>query len=166
MALLVWCVACQPAPKTETASMGSESEAAQVGLSAKDEAAIRAIDTAWSRAFSAGDGNALAALYAADATVLPPNEPIQQGEAVKKYMVGFTEGYSGTFEFTPTAVEGRGDLAYTVGRYRATLTEKKAGAKPFPTEEAKYITVLKKQPDGSWKMVYDIWNLNTRAGTQ
>jgi uncharacterized protein (TIGR02246 family) len=163
--LLIGAVACQPAPKTETASMRGESDP-PTGLSAKDEAAIRAIDTAWSRAFSAGDGEALAALYTADATVLPPNEPIQQGEAVKKYLVGFTDGYSGTFEFTPTVVEGRDDLAYTVGTYRATLTEKKAGAKPLPTEEAKYITVVKKQADGSWKMVYDIWNLNTPARTQ
>jgi uncharacterized protein (TIGR02246 family) len=146
--------------------MGGESEATPAALSAKDEAAIRAIDTAWSRAFSAGDGKAIAALYTTDATVLPPNAPIQQGEAVKQYMVGFTDGYSGTFEFTPTAVEGRGDLAYTVGTYRATLTERKAGAKPFPTEEGKYITVVKKQPDRSWKMVYDIWNVNTPAGTQ
>jgi uncharacterized protein (TIGR02246 family) len=146
--------------------MGDTSEASPAALSAKDDAAIRAIDSAFSRAFAAGDGKALAALYAADATVLPPNEPIQQGEAVQKYMAGFTEGYSGTFEFTPTAVEGRGDLAYTVGTYRATLTERKAGAKPFPTEEGKYITVVKKQPDGSWKMVYDIWNASTPAGTQ
>jgi uncharacterized protein (TIGR02246 family) len=146
--------------------MGRESEAVPSGLSAKDEAAIRAIDAAWARAFSAGNGNALGALYATDATLLPPNEPIQQGEAAKKYLVGFTDGFSGTFEFTPMAVEGRGDLAYTVGTYRATLTEKKADAKPFPTEEGKHITVVKKQTDGSWKLVYDIWNLNTPAGTQ
>jgi uncharacterized protein (TIGR02246 family) len=140
--------------------------AAPAGLSANDEAAIRAIDTAWSRAFAAGDGKALAALYSDDATVLPPNESIQKGEAVKKYLAGFTEGYSGTFEFTPTAIEGRDDLAYTVGTYRATVTERKPGAKPYPTEEGKYITVVKRQPDGSWKMIYDIWNVNTPAGAQ
>jgi uncharacterized protein (TIGR02246 family) len=165
-ALLVGAVACQPPPKTETASVGGESEAVPAGLTAKDEAAVRAIDAAWSQAFSAGDGNALAALYTTDATLLPPNEPIQQGEVAKQYLVGFTKGYSGTFEFTPTAVEGRGDLAYTVGTYRATMTERKAGAKPFPTEEGKYITVVKKQPDGSWRMVYDMWSVNTPAGTQ
>jgi uncharacterized protein (TIGR02246 family) len=146
--------------------MGGGSEAAPAALSAQDEAAVRAIDSAWSRAFLAGDGNALAALYTTDAALLPPNEPIQQGQAAKQYLAGFTKGYSGTFEFTPTAVEGRGDLAYTVGTYRATVTERKAGAKPFPTEEGKYITVVKKQPDGSWKMVYDMWSVNTPAGTQ
>jgi uncharacterized protein (TIGR02246 family) len=155
VALLVGGAACQPPPKT----------AAPAGLSAQDEAAVRALDPAWAQAFSAGDGSALAALYTADATVLPPNEPLQQGEAAKQYMVGFTQGYSGTFEFTSIAVEGRADLAYTVGSYRATLTERKAGAKPFPTEQGKYLTVVKKQADGSWKLVYEIWNVNTPAGT-
>jgi ketosteroid isomerase-like protein len=163
VALVAWGLACKPAPTTDTASPGGESGA---GLSAQDEAAIRGIDSAFSRAFAAGDGNALAALYTSDATVRPPNAPLIEGAAVKEFMVGFTSGFSGTFEFTPTAIEGRGDLAYTVGSYRATLTERKSGAKPFPTEVGKYITVVKKQPDGSWKMVYDIWNLNTPAGTQ
>jgi uncharacterized protein (TIGR02246 family) len=165
-ALLVWGAACQPAPKTETATIGGESEAGPAGLSAPDEAAVRAVDTEWARAASAGDGNAIAALYATDATVLPPMEPIRQGEAAKKYWVDFTNSFSGPIELTTTVVEGRGDLAYGVGTYRMTLTPKKAGAKPLPTEEGKYIEVLKKQADGSWKIVYDIWNANSPAATQ
>ena len=156
-ALLVWGAACQPAPKTETAP---------AGLSAQDEAAVRAVDAEWARAASAGDGNAVAALYATDATVLPPMEPIRQGEAAKKYWVDFTNSFSGPIELTTTAVEGRGDLAYGVGTYRLTLTPKKAGAKPLPTEEGKYIEVLKKQADGSWKIIYDIWNTNAPPGNR
>ena len=57
-----------------------------------------------------------------------------------------------------SAVEGRGDLAFSTGEYTATLTPKKAGAKPMPTQTGKYIGVMKKQPDGSWKLIYDIWN--------
>jgi uncharacterized protein (TIGR02246 family) len=158
--LLLWCVACQPAPKTETATMGGASDAAPAGLSAEDEAAIRAVDAAWARAATAGDGNAIAALYAPDATVLPPMEPPRQGEAAKKYWVDFANSFSGPVELTTTTVEGRGDLAYGVGTYRMTLTPKKAGAKPLPTDEGKYIEVLKKQGDGSWKIVYDMWSPN------
>ena len=156
-ALLVWAAACQPAPKTE---------AAPAGLSAQDEAAVRAIDAAWARAASAGDGNAIAALYATDATILPPMEPLRQGEAAKKYWVDFMNSFSGPIELTTTAVEGRGDLAYGVGTYRLTLTPKKAGAKPLPTEEGKYVEVFRKQGDGSWKIIYDIWNVNPPAAHQ
>ncbi len=159
-ALLVLGAACQPTPKAETETMGGESPAAAVGLSAEDEAAVRAVDAAWAQATSAGDANAVAALYASDATVMPPMEPLLQGEAAKKYWVDFTNAFSGPTELTTMAVEGRGDLAYAVGSYRMTLTPRKAGAKPLPTQEGKYVEVMKKQADGSWKIVYDIWSPN------
>jgi ketosteroid isomerase-like protein len=109
-------------------------------------------------AASAGHGNAVAALYATDASLLPPMEPIRRGEAAKKYWVDFTNSFSGPTELTTTVVEGRGDLAYAVGTYRMSVTPKKAGAKPLPVEVGKYVEVLKKQPDGSWKIVYDMWS--------
>ena len=163
-ALLVWAAACQPAPKTETGMTGGEPASAPAGLSASDEAAVRAVDAEWARAATAGDGNAIAALYADDATILPPMEAVQQGAAAKKYWVDFTNGFSGPAELTTKTIEGRGDLAYAVGTYRMTLTPKKAGAKAFPTEEGKYVEVLKKQADGSWKILHDIWNTNAPAG--
>jgi uncharacterized protein (TIGR02246 family) len=164
LAALALGAACQPAPKTET--MGAESAAAPAGLSAQDEAAIRAVDAEWTRAASAGDANALTAVYSSDATLLPPNEPLVKGEAVKQYNAAMIHDFSGPIELTTTVVEGRGDLAYAVGTYRATLTPKKAGAKPLPTEEGKYLETLKKQSDGSWKIVYDMWSANAAPGKQ
>jgi len=157
-AIIVWGAACQSPPKTDTATMAAETGAAPAGLSAADEAAVRAVDVEWARAATAGDVNALSALYAADATLLPPMEAPQQGEAAKKYLVALTNGFSVSAELTTTAVEGRGDLAYSVGKYRMGLTPKKAGGKPLPVEEGKYLEVLKKQADGSWKLVYDMWS--------
>ena len=81
-ALLAGVAACQPASKTETTTMAGEAAttaAAPAGLSAEDEAAVRAVDAEWARASSAGDGKAVAALYAADATLLPPMEPMAMG---------------------------------------------------------------------------------------
>ena len=66
---------------------------------------------------------------------------------------------------TTTDVEGRGDLAYLTGTIRQTLTAKKPGAKPVPYD-GKYVTVLKKQPDGSWKIVLDMWNENAPPAKQ
>jgi uncharacterized protein (TIGR02246 family) len=162
--LLILGAACQPAPKTET--MGGESAVAPGGLSNEEEAAIRAVDVEWARAVSAGEGSAVAALYDSDATILPPMEPPKQGEAAGKYWVDVLNAFSGPAELTTTAVEGRGDLAYAVGSYRLTLTSKKAGAKPLPTEEGKYVEILKKQADGSWKIVYDMWSPNAAPGKQ
>ena len=86
-----------------------------------------------------------------------------KGAATKKYWVDFTNGFSGQTELNTMAVEGSGDVAYAVGTYRMALTPKKAGAKPLPVDEGKYIEVLKRQDDGSWKIVYDIWNPSAPA---
>ena len=158
--------ACQPAPKAATSTEGAGTAAVPAGLSSEDEAAIRAVDSAWGRAASAGDADALTALYTSDATLLPPNEPAARGDAVKKYMADMAKAFSGPFELTTEAVEGRGDLAYSVGTYRVTLTPRKAGAKPLPTDEGKFLEVLKKQADGSWKIVHDMWSSNAPAARQ
>ena len=88
-ALLVWFAACQPAAKTETTTMAGDAAttaAAPAGLSAEDEAAVRAIDAEWARASTAGDGKAVAALYTADATLLPPMEPMLKGETAQEIL--------------------------------------------------------------------------------
>jgi uncharacterized protein (TIGR02246 family) len=163
--VLLALAACQSGPKAETESMGAgtaPAATAPAGLSAADETAIREADQAWAKAASAGDAAALTAFYASDAVLLPPGSPPLRGsEDIGKFFTGLTSAVSGPFELKTMAVEGRGDLAFSVGEYTATLTPKKAGAKPMPTEQGKYLGVLKKQADGSWKLIYDTWNTNT-----
>jgi len=166
LSALVLSTACQPAPKTQTSTEGAASAAAPAGLSSEDEAAVRAVDAEWARAATAGDAKALTAVYASDATLLPPNEPNVKGEAVGKYNADMLSAFPAKMELTTEAVEGRGDLAYAVGTWRAIPTPKKAGAKPLPTEEGKYLEVLKKQADGSWKLVYDMWSSSAPMGKQ
>jgi len=48
---------------------------------AADETAIRAVNTAWFKAFSAGDGAAVTALYAEDAVLSAPGAPAVRGKA-------------------------------------------------------------------------------------
>jgi uncharacterized protein (TIGR02246 family) len=160
-ALLVGGAACQPHPReTGMADTVSAAPVAAAALSSEDQAAIRRVDEDWAKAATAGDGEAIAALYTSDATLLPPGEPIVKGEAAKKYFVDFGNGFAGPVELNTTSVEGSGDLAVVVGTYRMTLTPKKAGAKPLPTDEGKYIEIMKRQEDGSWKIQHDIWNQN------
>ena len=166
LSALALTAACQPASKAGTTNAGVESGAATTGFSSQDEAAIREVDAEWARAATAGDGAALTALYTSDAILLPPNEPVVKGDAVKKYNDDMTTGFSGPTELTTSAVEGEGDMAIAVGTYRATLTPKKAGAKALPTEEGKYLEVLRRQPDGSWKIAYDMWSPNAAPGKQ
>jgi uncharacterized protein (TIGR02246 family) len=160
-ALLVLSAACQPRPKeTGMADTRSTTTDVPTGLSSEDQAGVRAVDAEWAKAATAGNGDAIAALYASDATLLPPGESMVKGEAAKKYWTDFAKAYAGPTELNTQSVEGSGDLAYAVGTYRMALTPKKAGAKPLPTEEGKYLEVLKRQDDGSWKILHDMWSPN------
>jgi uncharacterized protein (TIGR02246 family) len=159
-ACLALAAACQPRPRTETGMAGGASDAAPAGLSDQDKASIRAVDEAWAGAATAGNGEAIAALYAPNAVLLPPGEPMVKAEAAKKYWVDFANGFSGPTQLNTLAVEGSGDVATAIGTYKMSLTPKKAGAKPLPTEEGKYLEVLKRQDDGSWRLVYDMWSQN------
>jgi uncharacterized protein (TIGR02246 family) len=165
--VLLAVAACQSGPKSQTESMGAGTApaAAPAELSAEDAAAIRAADEAFGKAASAGDAAALTAFYASDAVLMPPGSSALKGsEEIGKFWSGMTGAFAGPFELKNTAVEGRGDLAFSAGEYTATLTPRKAGAKPMPTEHGKYLGVMKKQPDGSWKLIYDTWNTNAEPG--
>ena len=53
-------------------------------------------------------------------------------------------------------IEGRGDLAYVRGTYTMTLHPDGA---PEPVEDAgKYLEIRRKQSDGSWLYVADMFN--------
>jgi ketosteroid isomerase-like protein len=51
----------------------------------------------------------------------------------------------------------KGDLAVETGAYEMTLVPKKG---PEVTDTGKYLTVWRKQPDGSWKVIRDAGNTN------
>jgi uncharacterized protein (TIGR02246 family) len=166
--VLLTLAACQSAPKAETESMGAgtaPAATAPAGLSAADEAAIREADQAFAKAASASDAAALTAFYASDAVLMPPGSPALKGsEAIGKFWSTMTSSVTGPFELKTMAVDGRGDLGFSTGEYTATFTPRKAGAKPMPAEHGKYLGIMKKQPDGSWKLIYDTWNTNGEPG--
>jgi len=118
---------------------------------AADERAVREADAAWSKAAAAKDVEAYLAFFAEDALVLPPNAPMLTGkESMRK---GLSEemanpGFSESWQASKAEASRGGDLAYSIGTYQVTM--KDAKGKPV-TDRGKYMTVWKKQPDGTWK---------------
>lgn len=97
-----------------------------------------------------GDIKALAALYADDAMLLPPDhEPIQGREAIGTF---WSQGTDQGLEVTTLTIEVDGDLGYLVGRYNLPATDEE------PADSGKYVMCLRRQRDGSWKLTADIWN--------
>jgi len=60
-----------------------------------------------------------------------------------------------TLKFQPSQVEvsKSGELAYTFGRYTMTITD--PASKKVINDKGTYVTVYRKQPDGSWKAAQD-----------
>jgi uncharacterized protein (TIGR02246 family) len=146
--------ACRPKDK------GSMDAGTPAGLSPADEARIRSVDSAFMAAANAGDAEAVASVYASGGALLAPNLPPQQGrDAIKAFWGGFLDAYNVRFEVASDTIEGRGDLAYNRGHYRFTAVPKAKGA-PGVADEGKFIEILKKQPDGSWKYVLDMYSSN------
>jgi ketosteroid isomerase-like protein len=98
--------------------------------------------------------------YADDARVLPPNHATVTGrEAISALYrsAGSIEEY----RLTILAIEGRNDLAYVHSAYQVTVTPSGAG-EPVG-DQGKGVEVWRKQRDGSWKVVLDIFNSDLPA---
>jgi ketosteroid isomerase-like protein len=124
-----------------------------------DVKAIKDNEAAWLQAFQSKDADKLVAFYSEDATLMVPNEPIINGKAAAKQAFGpilADPAFSMQWETVKADVAKSGELGYTQGTYTMTLTNP-ATKKPF-TDKGKYLTVYKKQADGSWKAVEDTFN--------
>lgn len=126
-------------------------------LSAADVDANKAVSQQFATAMLAKDWDAATALYADSALLLPPNAPAMVGSAA---IHGFLAAFPPLSELTLTVdgVEGTGDLAYAHGRYHLTVAV--AGS---PVDSGKFLDVRRRQKDGSWKYVADIFNTSIPA---
>ncbi len=125
-------------------------------LAAADLAAIRATDTAFISAVAAGDAAGVAAIYLPDARVLPQNAPSVQGrDAVQKLWGGLIDAYRLKLDVASDEIEGRGDLAYARGRYTLDGTPKAKGTSPLH-DQGKFLQILRRQPDGTWRFAVDM----------
>ncbi len=123
------------------------------------ERAIRELSDAFVRHFNAGDAEQLVqAFYAEDARLLPQNHPTISGrsqirEALQQFL---STGMGGlTIETYEVEVAGAGDLAYGIGTFSL--------ARPAP-DRGKFVEVYRRQADGSWRCVADMFSSDQAAG--
>ena len=151
---LLLSLSCQTQPVADTnrsATPGADTRAA-------DEAALRKLDDEWSKAAGASDVEKTVSYYTDDALVMPPNSPVLQGKEAARGMwkaMFSMPGYGGGWKATKVEVSRSGDMGWVTGNYEITETD--ASGKPM-TDKGKYLEVWKKQADGSWKCVADMFN--------
>lgn len=131
-------------------------------LTDADRAAILANDSSFVAAVNAGSVDGMMAGYTADAAVLPADMPEARGaDAIRQLWTGLNGAGRYTFSTTSTGVDGAGDLAWHTGTYHLSLMPADTTQPRPPAEDGKYLEVLRKQSDGSWKVVADQWNRNS-----
>ena len=123
---------------------------------------LLAADKAWAAAYSAKDLSKSAAAVDSQAALLWPNAPAIVGKAAiaKAIADDFSQGNL-SWRATSARVARSGDLGYTLGDY--TLKSASGGG---VVDNGKYLTVWKKEADGSWKVLLDMFNTDRPATGQ
>jgi len=127
------------------------------------ESALRDLDAQWSAAAAAKDLDKTVSYYADGANVMAPNGPAATTkEAIRAAWKELLTIPGANLSWTATKVEvaSSGDMAYSTGTYQLTMND--AAGKVAP-DHGKYMEGWKKQADGSWKVVADMWNSDLPA---
>jgi uncharacterized protein (TIGR02246 family) len=129
---------------------------------AADEQTIRNLDAQWSKTAGTHDVDGTVAYYSDDAVLLPPNAPIVVGKkAIRESWVALlSPNIALSWQSKKIEVSKSGDLAYVVGTYSLTATD--AHGNPN-TDRGKTVEVFKKEADGTWKVVADMYNSDLPA---
>jgi len=128
---------------------------------ATDEAAIRATNLAWYKAYNSGDGASVAALYADDAVTGPFGAPAVRGKsAILQYFLKDAAAFAATgysdSDGSASDLEISRDIAWQWGTYKIV---DKSGA---VAATGKYLSVLQRR-GGKWLIIRDIYNFDTSA---
>ena len=160
LAALAACSTKADDTRTESVSPGA------VAPPATDRAAVRhMIDSSnavLADAIVKEDVAAQGSVYADDGIVMMSNMPAWKGrDAIRKGAVDmFAAMDAKDVKFNTQDVDVSGDIAVETGTFSMTLTPK--GGKAVE-EKGKYITVWKRQADGTWKIARDISNSDREA---
>jgi uncharacterized protein (TIGR02246 family) len=124
-----------------------------------DIASITAVSKARADAFNQGNAAGIAVHFTEDALLMAPDKPTLKGKAaVQTYYQQIFDEYGTGLKSYYEEVKVSGQLAYGRGFAEVVLTPKRGG--PAMTSTSKYINIMKREADGTWKTTHDIWNGN------
>ncbi len=128
-----------------------------------DTAAINAIWSTYVSSLEAGDIDGWLSLWTEDGVQMPPNEPPVIGKDQLRQRNGAAlDLFTVEIDITNQEVGVAGDWAFSRGVYTATLAPKD-GSTSIPVD-GKFMTILRRQTDGGWKIHRDIFNSSVAPG--
>ncbi len=153
LVIVVALIASSAATRAEQEGKGPSPAAAPALAEVRQ--AIDKGNAQWIEAWEKADALLLSRLFAEDGILLGRNGKIFKGpqqifERQKAVMEGAGKGVKSTVTTVDVWLDG--ETAYETGKYSYKYQEK---GKPV-NEEGRYVTVWKRQSDGSWKIIMDM----------
>jgi ketosteroid isomerase-like protein len=103
-------------------------------------------------------------LYAPDAVFLQPTgERIAGSPALRTLFQNIMAAFNSDLTLHSQNLETSGDLAYDSGDFQENLTAIATGAKI--NSKGSYVIIFKRQPDGSWQIVQQVFTGTPPPGT-
>ena len=113
-------------------------------------------------ATNAGDFDGFMSLWAEEGVRMPPGASPKIGVAqIIEELKPVYEQFTLDLKITIDEAKVFGDIGITrCNNISLALTPKAGGEKIILYKNAKALTIHKKQPDGTWKIIYDCFNSN------
>lgn len=144
LAASVALTACSPAP------------AAPVRDDPADITAVNGVRDGFMAAYNAGDADAVSALYTEDAVSEPNNQPTLEGrDAIIESLRSMFGQVSLNLQLTPDETTTLGNVGLDRGTYSVEVTPMEG---PTTTVEGRYLVLLVKGEDGTWRVMRDFDN--------
>lgn len=135
-------------------SGGTAADSSAAGATAADTtsgvAAVAKVRQAWADGAHNKDAPGVAAMYTEDAVLVGSDQPLTSGRSAIQAALEKAFPMSHGLQINSENTDVSGDLAYDFGTYAQELSP--PGGKTTVVGGA-YLVVLKRQSDGSWKIV-------------
>jgi uncharacterized protein (TIGR02246 family) len=122
----------------------------------QEDAIRKLVGEDYDKAMAAGNVSAKMRLYTADAVLMPPEGPVVSGQdAIRLWHESFFKKGTSPGVSKVDEVQLFGEWGFARGTFAGTVTPR-PGASPTSVSE-KWLVVVRRQGDGSWKIARDIW---------
>ena len=117
---------------------------------------------AWSAAAQTNNMENILSYWADDAVVMSPGRPSFKGKPAIRSMVEESKkipGFEISWEPLQASVAESGDMGYLLEKQKVSFIDS-LGNRIWQTNRA--VTIWKKDKDGNWKNVVDVWNAEAK----
>jgi len=130
-----------------------------------DLAAITAFNQRYLKAINDGDFKTLSSLTVEDHIMMAPNGPALVGKTANdEANRRAAELFNIAETWSPVDTVSDGKIAYQRGTFSTTISPKAGGESRTIT--GKFLRTYRRQPDGSWTMVIDMFNTDSAPARQ